>query len=230
MNVLMLSSSRFGEYDYLAYAESWINEHLGAVKNVLFIPYAGITMGWDAYTVAVQSALQHLKVTGIHESDNPKMAIQNAEAILVGGGNTFNLLHLLYEHDLIDAIKHKVEQGTPYIGWSAGSNICGLSIRTTNDMPIIEPKSFDALHFVNAQLNPHYTDYVAPNFHGETRDQRLAEFCTLQPTVPVLAIREGSALLIRDNKLRLLGELNGFVFASQEKISFDNTQDLTEYL
>lgn len=158
------------------------------------------------------------------------MAIQQAQAILIGGGNTFNLLHLLYEHDLLDAIKHKVEQGTPYIGWSAGSNICGLSIRTTNDMPIIEPASFTALCFVNAQLNPHYTDYVAPNFHGETRDQRLAEFCTLHPTTPVLAIREGSALLIRDNKLSLLGEQNAYVFASQEKIAIDRSQDLTEYL
>jgi dipeptidase E len=156
--------------------------------------------------------------------------MQNAQAILIGGGNTFNLLHLLYTHDLIEIIKHKVEQGTPYIGWSAGSNICGLSIRTTNDMPIIEPRSFDALHFVNAQLNPHYSNYVAPNFHGETRDQRLAEFCCLNPAVPVLAIREGSGLLIRNNKLSLLGTLNGFVFASQEKIPFNNTQDLTEYL
>ncbi|MFT5281854.1 MAG: dipeptidase E, partial [Yoonia sp.] len=177
-----------------------------------------------------RAALPTLRITGIHESDDPKAAMQNAQAILIGGGNTFNLLHLLYTHDLIEIIKHKVEQGTPYIGWSAGSNICGLSIRTTNDMPIIEPRSFDALHFVNAQLNPHYSNYVAPNFHGETRDQRLAEFCCLNPAVPVLAIREGSGLLIRNNKLSLLGTLNGFVFASQEKIPFNNTQDLTEYL
>ncbi|MFT6269212.1 MAG: dipeptidase E [Alphaproteobacteria bacterium] len=230
MNVLMLSSSRYGDFDYLAYADSWISEHLGDITNVLFVPYAGVTVDWDAYTDKLRAALPKIKVTGIHESDDPKAAVQNAQAILIGGGNTFNLLHLLYKHDLIDLIKHKVEQGTPYIGWSAGSNICGLSIRTTNDMPIIEPHSFKALHLVNAQLNPHYTDYVAPNFHGETRDQRLAEFCALNPAVAVIAIPEGSALLIRNNKLSLLGELNGFVFTSQEKIPFDNTQDLTEYL
>ena len=136
----------------------------------------------------------------------------------------------MQEHDLIDEIKHKVEQDTPYIGWSAGSNICGISIRTTNDMPIVEPRTFNALHFVNAQLNPHYTDYVAPNHHGETRDERLAEFCTLNPSTPVLAIREGSALEIVNNKLFLKGDLDGFVFASDSKIAITNEQDLSEYL
>ena len=230
MNVLMLSSSKYGEYDYLAYAKEWIQEHLGDTKNLLFIPYAGVTVDWDTYTDMVQTALPGTQVSGIHQADDPKTAIEQADAILVGGGNTFNLLHLLYEHDLIDAIKSKVQQGTPYIGWSAGSNICGQSIRTTNDMPIIEPKSFDALHFVNAQLNPHYTDYVPPNHHGETRDQRLAEFCVLNRSTPVLAIKEGTALLIRDNKLTLLGELDGFLFASDNKIAFTNKQDLSEYL
>jgi dipeptidase E len=178
----------------------------------------------------VRTALPNVQITGIHESEDPIIAVQQAQAILVGGGNTFNLLHLLYENNLLDAIKSKVQQGTPYIGWSAGANICGISIRTTNDMPIIEPKSFDALHFVNAQLNPHYSDYVTPDFHGETRDQRLTEFCVLSPSVPVLAIREGTALSIANNKMRLLGQDNGFVFSSNDKIAFDNSQDLSEYL
>ena len=230
MNVLMLSSSRYNEHEYLAYAKEWIDEHLGTVKNLLFIPYAGVTVSWNAYTDMVQAALPETSVTGIHETDDPKAAIMQAEAILVGGGNTFNLLHLLYENELLDLIKLKVEQGTPYIGWSAVSNICGQSIRTTNDMPIIEPRSFNALQFVNAQLNPHYTDYVPPNHHGETRDQRIKEFCTLNRSTPVLAIREGSALLVRNNKLSLLGKLNGFVFESDTKIAVDSTQDLSEYL
>ena len=230
MNVLMLSSSRFGEYEYLAYAHNWINTHLAGISSAVFIPYAGVTLSFDAYTNNVRRALPHIKITGIHESNDPKTTLQNASAILVGGGNTFNLLHLLYKHDLIPLIKNKVVHNTPYIGWSAGSNICGQSIRTTNDMPIVEPHSFAALKFVNAQLNPHYTDYVAPNFHGETRDQRLAEFCTLHPTVPVLAIREGTGLSLRNNRLSLLGDLNGFVFTAQDKISFDNNTDLSEYL
>jgi dipeptidase E len=230
MKVLMLSSSRYGEYEYLAYAKDWINEHLDGVTKLLFIPYAGVTVGWDAYTDMVQAALPNTTVTGIHEAEDPKIAVMQAEAIIVGGGNTFNLLHLLYENELLDLIKLKVEQGTPYIGWSAGSNICGQTIRTTNDMPIVEPRSFNALHFVNAQLNPHYSDYIAPNYHGETRDQRIIEFCTLNRSTPVLAIREGTGLVIRDNKLSLLGELNGFVFSSDNKIAINSTQDLSEYL
>jgi dipeptidase E len=226
----MLSSSRYGDYEYLAYAKEWISEHLNGAKSVLFIPYAGVTVNWDDYTNMVREALPTIPVVGIHETDNPKLAVQDAQAILVGGGNTFNLLHLLYENDLVEPIKQKVKENTPYIGWSAGSNICGLSIRTTNDMPIIEPTSFDALSFVSAQLNPHYTDYVAPNFHGETRDQRLAEFCVLNPTIPVIAIREGSALLIRNNKMRLLGELNGYIFKANNKMVFTDQKDLSEYL
>jgi len=230
MNVLMLSSSRYGEYNYLEYAKPWIDEHLAGITKVLFIPYAGVTVNWDTYTDMVRAALPNLDVLGIHEAQDVKSAMMQAEAILIGGGNTFNLLHLLYENELLDLIKLKVEQGTPYIGWSAGANICGQSIRTTNDMPIVEPRSFDALNFVNAQLNPHYTDYVAPNHHGETRDQRISEFCTLNISTPVLAIREGSGLLIRDNKLSLLGEQNGFVFAADNKIAVNDTQDLSEYL
>lgn len=226
----MLSSSKFGEYDYLAYAKDWINDHLGDVSDVLFIPYAGVSIDWDTYTKVVQDALPHINVVGIHQVDDPTTAIMAANAIVVGGGNTFNLLHLLYENQVLDLIKLKVEQGTPYIGWSAGANICGQSIRTTNDMPIIEPRSFDALNFVNAQLNPHYSDYVAPNHHGETRDQRIKEFCTLNRSIPVLAIKEGSALLVRENKLSLLGELTGFVFESDHKIEFESSRDLSEYL
>jgi dipeptidase E len=230
MNVLMLSSSKYAEYEYLAYASQWIDEHLHAVDEIVFIPYAGVTIAWDAYTQKVQDALPNYKVLGIHQSDDAKATLQSAKAILVGGGNTFNLLNELYKQDIVSLIQSRVEQDVPYVGWSAGSNICGMSIRTTNDMPIIEPPSFDALRFVSAQLNPHYSDYVAPGFHGETRDQRLAEFCTLHPSTPVLAIREGSALLLRNNKLRLLGDLSGFVFESENKLSIDNTTDLSEYL
>lgn len=230
MKILMLSSSRYNHCEYLSYAQEWITNHLQEVDEALFIPYAGVSVGWDAYTQKVQDALVDIKISGIHQYEDPKVALTQAKAILVGGGNTFNLLHLLQKNDLIDTIKHKVEQNTPYIGWSAGSNICGLSIRTTNDMPIVEPKSFSALGLVNAQLNPHYTDYVDPNHHGETRDERLTEFCILNPTTPVLAIKEGSALLIEDNKLSLLGETDGFVFESDKKIPINRNQDLSEYL
>lgn len=236
MNVLMLSSARFADYDYLAYASEWIDEHLNQdktfknKKEVVFIPFAGVTIGWDAYTQQVQNALPDYKVIGAHQSDDIKACIQSAGAILVGGGNTFNLLNELYKQDIIGVIQQRVEKNIPYIGWSAGANICGLSIRTTNDMPIVEPPSFEALRFVSAQLNPHYTDHVPPDLHSETRDQRLAEFCTLHPSTPVIAIKEGSALLLRNYKLTLLGDQKAYVFASEKKLTVNNTTDLSEYL
>ena len=230
MNVLMLSSSKYAQHDYLAYAHEWIDQHLANCKNVLFIPYAGVSLNWDSYTQKVQQALPHFNISGIHEHDSPASALKQCDAILVGGGNTFNLLHQLYANDIIELIQNKVQKGTPYIGWSAGGNICGQSISTTNDMPIIEPASFTALAFLPVQLNPHYTDYIAPNHHGETRDQRLEEFCILHPSMPVLAIREGSALLMKKNHLRLLGELGGFVFQGVHKNAIQPGQDLSEYL
>ena len=226
----MISSSRVNNGEYLHYSKDWMLEHIKPATEILFIPYAGVTISWDAYTQMVQEALPEVKITGIHQTDNPQTAIKQAQAILVGGGNTFNLLHTLYQYELIDLIKNSVKSGTPYIGWSAGANICGLSIRTTNDMPIIEPPSFDSFGFINAQLNPHYTDYIPPNFHGETRDQRLAEFCMLNPTTPVLGIREGSALCLKDNKLSILGDLPAVLFESHNKLAIDASQDLSEYL
>jgi dipeptidase E len=230
MNVLMISSSRYQGGGYLDYSKAWLLAHIGDAKEILFIPFAGVTISWDAYTQMVQEALPMVKVVGIHQTTDPKTAINQAQAILVGGGNTFNLLHTLYEQDLVELIKTKVESDTPYIGWSAGTNICGLSLRTTNDMPIVQPASFETFGFVNAQLNPHYTDEVVPNFHGETRDQRIAEFCMLHPTTPVIGIREGSALLLRNNKLSILGDLPAVAFESHNKQIIPYTQDLSEYL
>jgi len=230
MNVLMLSSSKYANHDYLAYAKAWITEHLKDCTQILFIPYAGVSINWDSYTQKVQQALPEYAIKGIHEFPDAASALNQADAILVGGGNTFNLLHHLYENNVLNLIQEKVQLGVPYIGWSAGSNICGLSIRTTNDMPIIEPESFTALSFIQAQLNPHYNDYVAPGHHGETRDERIQEYCILHPSVPVLAIREGSALLLQNNRLSLLGELNAFVFQGQNKLEVNASQDLSEYL
>ncbi|MEP1554481.1 MAG: dipeptidase PepE [Paraglaciecola sp.] len=212
MKVLMLSSSRTANESYLSHALPMIDLHILTVKEILFIPYAGVTLSWDDYTQKVQDALPHLTISGIHEYPNAKEAINHAKAIFVGGGNTFNLLSQLYKQGILTDIQQSVKQGTPYVGWSAGSNICGNSIRTTNDMPIIQPPSFDGLNFVPFQLNPHYTDYQPPGHNGETRAQRIEEFCTLNPKMPVIGIREGSALLLQDKQLTLKGELEGVVF------------------
>lgn len=235
-NLLLLSSSRVGDTKYLQHALPLIKAKLDGVSELLFIPYAGVTVNYDDYTAMVQSALidSGITVKGIHQFDDPINAINTANAIAVGGGNTFHLLHQLYQNNLINAIQDKVAQGIPYIGWSAGSNIAGLSIRTTNDMPIIEPESFDALQLVSFQLNPHYTDHNPPGHNGETREQRLAEFMVLNETTPIVAIVEGTGLDIKDNTMALVSGLSdtdkngdGFLFKGNNKsvISTDTNLD-----
>ena len=227
MNILMLSSSRRGDEDYLQSAKGMIKPQLSQCSSVLFIPYAGVTVGWDDYTSQVQQALPDWQIQLIHHAADPKEAIASAQAIMVGGGNTFNLLHQLYEHDLLYPIFNAVQGGTPYVGWSAGSNICGATICTTNDMPIVQPKSFTSLNLVPFQLNPHYSDYQPPGFNGETRAQRIAEFCALQPNTSVVGIREGSALLKEGDKLTLVGDLQGVRFIGQSQEIIEPGQDLS---
>jgi dipeptidase E len=220
-----------GSEDYLQHAIHMLNQHLtNNVQELLFIPFAGVSVSWDDYTTKVQNALPDYHVTGIHQLPNAYQAIENAQAIVIGGGNTFNLLNELYQQDLLGTVKNQVNQGTPYVGWSAGSNICGNSIRTTNDMPIVQPPSFDALNFVPFQLNPHYTDYQLTGHNGETRAQRIQEFCVLNPKMPVIGIREGGALLLQGEALVLKGELDGVVFEGESLSVIKPEQDLSKYL
>ncbi|PHR66968.1 MAG: dipeptidase PepE [Idiomarina sp.] len=211
--ILLLSSSRAGDSDYLAPCIKPITEHCGQ-RRILFIPYAGVGFSHAAYTEKVRAALAPtgIEIYGIESETDPVTAIKHAEAIMVGGGNTFQLLAKLYENKLIAPIRAAVKSGIPYIGWSAGSNIAGLSIRTTNDMPIIEPPSFQALNLVPVQLNPHYTDYQPPGFHGETRDQRLGEFMAIEPNTPIIAIPEGAYLRINGAQMHYFGDAPGYVF------------------
>lgn len=230
--LLLLSSSRVGDTAYLEHAKTMISEHLDTVDEVVFIPYAGVSVNYDDYTTMVGNALAdiNVKVVGIHSFADPVAAINNAKAILVGGGNTFHLLHQLYENDLVTAIQNKVNQGTPYIGWSAGSNIAGMSIRTTNDMPIIQPQSFDALNLLPVQLNPHYTDFNPPGHNGETREQRLTEFMVLNPQTHIVGIVEGTALKLNDKKLSLVGPDVGYVFLNRNKQVISTDTDLSYLL
>lgn len=233
-HVLMLSSSRAGSEDYLEHAKSFLFGHLGDNREILFVPYAGVTVSWDAYCEKVAQALPEFSIRGLHTYDDPAAALNQAknnhQAIVVGGGNTFSLLHTLYQQDLMGTLKSVVTNGTPYIGWSAGANICGLTIRTTNDMPIIEPPSFEALGFINCQLNPHYSNFAPPGHNGETRDQRLAEFTALNPETAVIGIPEGTALSLTEGRLTLLGDVEGFVFVGEEKTAIQPTADLSEYI
>ena len=232
MNLLLLSSSRAGNSEYLAPYLPWITAHLGTIRTVLFIPYAGVTVSYDDYLAKVQQALSPyaIEVQSIHQFADPRQAVSEAQAILVGGGNTFQLLHQLYQHDILTLIRNRVQSGMPYIGWSAGSNIAGATICTTNDMPIVEPPSFKALNLLPWQLNPHYTDYAPADFHGETRDMRLAEFMLLHPETRIIALPEGTALQLSCNRLKLLGRAGGFKFLNSDKQPIAANEDLSALL
>ena len=206
--LLLLSNSRNFGGGYLDHAEPWIREFLGkGVTQAAFIPYAGVTISWDEYTatVAGRFAQFDVEVTSVHASKHPVQAVEAAPAILVGGGNTFHLLKHLYDTGVLWAIRRRVLAGAPYIGWSAGSNVACPTIRTTNDMPVVEPARLDALRLVPFQVNPHYTDATIPNHGGETRAQRIAEFTAANPGMTVVGLREGSALRVEGPTVTLLG-------------------------
>lgn len=202
--LLMSNSTNFGR-PYLDHAATAVLAALGGRDELLFIPYA--LADHDAYTARVATALgpHGVQVTGLHSYPDPAAAVESATAIFTGGGNTFRLLRRLYEFELLEPIRRAVATGTPYLGASAGTNIAGPTIRTTNDMPIVEPPSLAALALVPFQLNPHYTD-PDPNSHhmGETREQRLTEFHEENPT-PVVGLREGTWLRVTGNHCELGG-------------------------
>lgn len=219
--LLLLSASREGQTDYLEHALPMMDAFLPSeVKVILFIPYAGFAMGYDAYEEKVSTALQGInrKVVSIHQFDDPVKAVEKAQAIAIGGGNTFYLLKQLYDNELVDAIRKKVNAGTPYMGWSAGSNMAGLTICTTNDMPIVQPRSFNALALVPFQINPHYTDYQPPNHNGETRAERIYEYTRANPHRYVVGIKEGTALERQGEQLFLRGQKDGLIFRDGEGI------------
>lgn len=212
--VLAFSSSREGTGSYLETAAPAINKFLGNTPfNIAFIPFASVNPDYEVYSNMVRNGLEGLPYNiKTVNTENAKAIIENADAIMVGGGNTFKLLHNLYDLQLMELIKYKVNNGTPFIGWSAGSNIAGATICTSNDMPIINPGSFIALGFLPFQINPHYYNLPVAGFNGETRDQRLAEFLQLNPSIPVVALPEGTALLQEDDILKLIGNKNAFLF------------------
>lgn len=227
MQLLLISSSKVGDSGYLEDAKHQLVQHFKAAKNLVFVPYAGVSISWDEYTDKVKSALPSLPITGLHQHADPCEAVKESDGILVGGGNTFHLLNTLYELSLGRIIYDVVNCGTPYAGWSAGANIAGRSIRTTNDMPIVQPPSFDALQLVPFQINPHYTDFQPPGHHGETREDRLREFMTVSPEMPIVGIPEGVALYRVGDSLRTIGGKSAYLFRNQEKSEITPEQDIS---
>jgi dipeptidase E len=210
--LLLISNSTLHGSGYLDHAEAEIRDFLGDAKRVLFVPYALAER--DKYAATAHARFQKMgyELTSIHTVAKPPQAVKETDAMFIGGGNTFRLLKALYDFDLLDVIRERVDRGMPYIGSSAGSNMACPTIRTTNDMPIVQPPSFDALGLVSFQINPHYIDADPHSKHmGETREDRLIQFLEENET-PVVGLREGAMLRVENGETMLRGSFGARVF------------------
>ena len=207
MNLLLISNSTNAGEEYLKYPIAEIAKTLKGISEVVFIPYAAVTFSYDEYEAKVQARFNEIgiKVKSIHHALNKRNFLRNAEAVVIGGGNTFALLKRMQEEDLLDVIHRRVKGGMPYVGWSAGSNVTCPTICTTNDMPIVQPESFRAIGLVSFQINPHYLDANPAGHAGETREQRILEYLEANRSRYVVGLREGCMLRIDDNGIELIG-------------------------
>lgn len=200
---------------YLDYPKYEIKKFLGDKPlTALFIPYAAVTFSFDLYEQKVVERFSELgfQVRSIHHFSDPVQAVKDAEVIVVGGGNTWQLVRMMHDNQLMKVIHGKVMNGTPYIGWSAGSNVACPTLRTTNDMPIIDPLGFDTIGLIPFQINPHYLDTNPEGHGGETREQRIEEFMEINPELYVVGLREGTMLRVEDQKMRLIGNRSARIF------------------
>lgn len=210
--LLLISNSTLHGSGYLDHAAGEISDFLGEVKSVLFVPYALHDRDKYAAQARERFAKMGYELDSIHATNQPAQGVRESEAIFIGGGNTFRLLKTLYDHDLLDVIRERVRAGMPYIGSSAGSNVAAPTIRTTNDMPIVQPPSLDALGLVSFQINPHYLDADPNSTHkGETREERIIQFLEENET-PVVGLREGAMLRIENSKTLLKGSTGARIF------------------
>ena len=234
MRLLLISNSTNAGEAYLDYPKNNIQEFLGDQPvQCVFFPYAGVTISFDDYEARVQERFEEVghSVTSIHHSDDPVKTIREAEAIVVGGGNTFQLIKMIQDNGLITPVREKVLAGTPYVGWSAGSNVTCPTIRTTNDMPILEPESFNAFNLVPFQINPHYTDKNPPGHAGETREDRIMEYLAANTGDMVLGLREGCMFRVEGHSMSLIGDRPVRLFRYNEiPEELGNDHDFSEFL
>lgn len=231
-NIIIASTSTIHGGAYLEYILPELSNHFKNCKTVLFIPYARPSgISHDEYTAKAAAAFAKINIAikGIHEFEDTAEAIKNAEGIFTGGGNTFLLVTQLYQNKIMSALSETIKNGTPYLGTSAGSVICGLSMQNTNDMPIIYPPSFQTLAVIPFNINAHYLDPDTQSKHmGETRETRLKEFHVFN-SIPVLGLREGSWLEVRNNKIIIKGGLQARLFMPNEApLEIDNNSDITD--
>ncbi|MCI0490929.1 MAG: dipeptidase PepE [Blastocatellia bacterium] len=210
--LLLISNSTLYGSGYLDHAEGEIRDFLGDVRRVLFVPFA--LYDRDAYADLARERFQALgyELESAHEVQDARAAVDDAEAVFIGGGNTFRLLKALYDHDLILAIRRRVMEGMPYIGSSAGANVSCPTIKTTKDMPIVQPPSFDALGLIHFQISPHYLDPDPNSTHmGETQEERIIQFLEENST-PVAGLREGAMLRVEAGAIELKGVSGARIF------------------
>ena len=207
MKLLLISNSTNAGEEYLRYPLPEIGRFLAGIHEIAFVPYAAVTFSYAEYERKVRARFAELgiRVRSVHRTKDPAAMIRTAEAICVGGGNTFALARKMQQQGLMQAILRRIKAGTPYVGWSAGSNVCCPTISTTNDMPIVEPESFRAIGAVKFQINPHYLDANPAGHAGETREQRILEFIEANPRRWVAGLREGSMLRLEGERLELIG-------------------------
>jgi dipeptidase E len=230
VRLLLLSNSRNPGGGWLDHAESELRDFFGPPGGrnagpLLFFPFAAVSMSFDAYTRMAQKRFARMghQIVGAHRV----RSIRGVAGFLAGGGNTFRLLDEMQRRGWLAKVKSAARRGLPYAGWSAGSNLACPTIRTTNDMPVIEPRSLKAMGLVPFQLNPHYTERVLEGHGGESRDQRIAEFQRLNPGVPVLGLREGSLLRLEGRRLELRLGPGGRLFHSKRKVDYPAGTDLS---
>jgi dipeptidase E len=210
--VLLISNSTLYGSSYLDHAESEIRDFLGNVKNILFVPFA--LYDHDAYASMARERFQKMNydLTSIHTIADMSQAMKKADAIFIGGGNTFRLLKALYDFDLLHSIRRRVHEGLPYIGSSAGAIVAGPTIKTTKDMPVVQPASFDSLGLVSFQISPHYLDPDPNSTHmGETQEERINQFLE-ENDAPVVGLREGTMLLVENDAITLKGTTDARIF------------------
>lgn len=238
-NLLLISNSTNAGEDYLAWPRGYITDFLKkfGVKKVLFIPYAGVNLdvrsiekSFGVYEERVKKIFREMgfELCSIHREDNPVSAVNEAESIVVGGGNTFHLTLMLQEFGVMEAIRRKIQRGIPYVGWSAGANIACPTMKTTNDMPICEPPSFHCLKVLPFQINPHYLDANPAGHAGETREQRLLEYLAVNRNTTIAGLREASLFWIEGNSIELMGKRPLRVFRyGKEPQEYDPGSDIS---
>ncbi len=237
--LLLISNSTMAGEAYLDWPKQYIKDFLNKnnIKKVCFVPYAGVNLSdesleasYNLYEKRVAEVYAELgfELESVHNSSNPVEMIKNAEAVAVGGGNTFHLVAKMHETGIMKAIKERAENGMPFMGWSAGANVACPSLRTTNDMPIFEPASFDTLNLISFQINPHYLDANPEGHGGETRQQRIEEFLAVNREMKVAGLREASMLLVEGKNMKLMGsrKLRLFEYGIEPK-EFDLNSDMS---